>query len=87
MAGYAVLTIPTNRDAGVTVRAGLIVKERLPDNCGVPESFTVTVPVPGAVAVPLSTPVAVLNERPAGTFAADRMYGSVPPVALTVVVG
>ena len=52
---------------------------------GVEESVTLirTLYVPALVGVPLSTPVAVLRLRPAGSPVADQEYGVVPPVAVT----
>jgi hypothetical protein len=63
----------------------LIVKERVPER-GVPavESFTVITAVPVAFGVPPRTPVVVLKDIPAGRLTTERMYGGVPPLALTV---
>lgn len=64
-----------------------MVNDSVPDNCGADESFTVMVAVPTALGVPLRTPVAVLNDIPAGRPDIERIYGRVPPVAPIVVVG
>ena len=81
------MTVPAGSDAGEMVSTGAITTVRVADCGGVAESVTVMVPVPVAVGVPLSTPVDGSNDKPAGRFAADRMYGPPPPVAVMVVGG
>lgn len=54
---------------------------------GAVESWTLIVPDPGAVGVPLITPVFTLNESPGGRPDAENVYGAMPPVAETVVDG
>lgn len=87
--GYRAPTAPFGRVAGETVSGvGLINRVRLFINgTGIVESVTVMVPVPTAVGVPERTPVAGLNDRPAGRPVACKVYGEVPPEALMVTVG
>jgi hypothetical protein len=64
-------------DVVVMVNCELMVIARFADAvcCGFPESFTVTfaVLVPGAVGVPLITPLLALIDNPAGRPVADQV--------------
>lgn len=77
-------TVPLGSDEGERISgAGLMVTDK-EAVCGVPaESLTVIVPVPAAPGVPLSTPVAELNDKPVGRLEL-QVYGGVPPEAVIV---
>jgi len=85
---YWTPTIPLGREVVVTVRGGaLIVMVTFPVLvcAGLLESVTVTDAVkgPAAVGVPVTWP-AELMESPAGRPVAVKLYGVVPPEAVTV---
>jgi len=73
----------------VPVPSGLIAIESVFDAVLEPLSVTVTVNgyVPSAVGVPEITPVPAFKLRPAGRLPDDHVYGVLPPVALSVVLG
>ena len=47
-------------------------------------AVTVTLDTPAVVGVPVTSPVVLLIDSPAGRPVADHEYGAVPPVAVTV---
>ena len=86
---YAAAAVPPGRDVVVTARVAgliLILKSEVVDCAeGWVESVTLMVAdaVPGEPGVPVMVPVEGLIDKPPGRLVALKVYGVVPPAAVT----